>query len=167
MVGLLGLLSIKVRYVRVRLKKAGRQVKVVVVDDNELYVQTLKLLLSRAGYEVKVATGINAAFILAIREQPQLLITDYNLADGTGLELVERLAQIDKPGQSHYILMSGRSAENWRPLCAESQANKRIIGFLQKPFTFKELQALLTRLAQLIQMQNTSLGMFQTERGQG
>jgi DNA-binding response OmpR family regulator len=139
------------------LKKAGRQVKVVVVDDNELYVQTLRLLLSRAGYEVKVATGVNAAFNLAVDEQPQLLITDYNLADGTGLELVERLSQVDRPGQAHYILMSGRTAENWRPLCSESQASKRIIGFLQKPFTFKELQTLLARITQLIQLQSTSL----------
>ncbi len=126
------------------------KMKVMIIDDNELYLRTLKLLMSRAGYEVVTANSVDSGFDTTLRERPELVISDYNLADGTGLELLEKLRPLPHSliEQPHYIIMSGRPAEVWQPLCQESPVNTQVVGFLQKPFTFAELQKLLTGLAQ-------------------
>jgi CheY-like chemotaxis protein len=131
---------------RNELQEGFTGMKVIVVEDNEVYLRTIKLLLSKAGYDVRIASGISSGFALALQEQPDLIISDYNLADGTGLELVERLSGLRRLGQIPYVLMSGRSPENWKPMCEKSQARDRVAGFLQKPFTFAELQAVLSEL---------------------
>jgi two-component system chemotaxis response regulator CheY len=134
--------------------------KVIVVEDNELYLKTLKLLLSRAGYDVRVASGISGAFAMALQEQPDLIITDYNLGDGTGLELVERLSQLKRLGQRQYVVMSGRPPQEWRSVCEQSPASHRVAGFLQKPFTFAELQSVLTGLVQSDKSPETSEAVY-------
>jgi CheY-like chemotaxis protein len=122
--------------------------KVLLVEDNEIYLRTLRLLLTKAGYKVIIANGMIQAFGLALKEQPEVIITDYNLNDGTGLELVERATQLSGLGHSYYIVMSGRPPQEWKAPCEQSLAGHRIKGFLQKPFTFNELQALLSGLYQ-------------------
>jgi len=67
--------------------------KILLVEDDLTYSKIIKNFLQANGFEItavqKVAEGLN--FIE--RESPNLIITDYRLPDGTGMEILEKVIQ--------------------------------------------------------------------------
>jgi CheY-like chemotaxis protein len=99
-------------------------------------------VLGRAGYTVVEAHDGEEAIHLVRRHNGHidLVITDVVMARMGGLELARRVAR-EQPGLP-ILLMSGYSAE-------EIPENGLTIGFLQKPFTPRELlQKVATLLTQ-------------------
>ena len=88
--------------------------------------------LRGAGYEVKEASDGRDALAAITRERPLLLITDCNMPNMTGNELVEHLA-LDV--QLSLIPAIVTSALKQPPMPAN------VIVFLAKPFTMEKLQA--------------------------
>lgn len=70
------------------------RLRVMVVDDHQLLVQALVLALSReADMEVAATAGTVAGALALARERtPAVLLVDYHLPDGTGVDLVRALA---------------------------------------------------------------------------
>ncbi len=97
---------------RNKLPRPGRQVslpltvvlKILLVDDNEDTLGFLSTMLSRRGYEVATAGDLAEALRLAFEREFDLLISDIELPDGNGLELMEAIrARKPMPG----IALSG------------------------------------------------------------
>ncbi|HEV8353964.1 MAG TPA: response regulator transcription factor, partial [bacterium] len=67
---------------------AGRALRLLVVDDHEVVRQGLVALLDRrAGFEVAAEAGTVAESIEAARRhQPDIVIMDVRLPDGSGIE---------------------------------------------------------------------------------
>src|SRR5262245_19618749 len=67
--------------------------RVLVVDDNEDMLVSMKMLLERAGYQVEVASNGERAVRLQ-RERPvHVLITDIFMPDKNGIELIHHFKQ--------------------------------------------------------------------------
>lgn len=66
--------------------------RVLVVDDEPLVGRALERLLRRRGWAVTLTSGVNAACVVLSSEAFDLVVTDYSMADGTGLDLVHRIA---------------------------------------------------------------------------
>jgi CheY-like chemotaxis protein len=64
---------------------------VLVVDDHELNLKLLERLLEREGREVRAADSVAAAERALAEEQPDMIVLDLNLPDGSGLELTRKL----------------------------------------------------------------------------
>src|SRR4029077_2433744 len=65
-----------------------RRLKILLVDDNTDILNYLTEILTRRGQDVRTATGVAAALRVASEVDIDLLISDIELPDGTGLQLM-------------------------------------------------------------------------------
>lgn len=106
--------------------------KLLVVDDDSNFIETLTDMLDLYGINVVWADSIAKAMEIAQTEQPTVLLTDYQLPDGNGFMLAKQIG-----GNIKYkILMSGRSFSSAE--IQEAQANG-ISYVLTKPFDIAQL----------------------------
>ncbi|MEQ8769919.1 MAG: sigma-54 dependent transcriptional regulator [Phycisphaerales bacterium] len=68
---------------------------VLVVDDKEMMRDSVGSTLSRAGFEVIAASDGVAALDTIAKRRPDAVVTDLKMPNMTGLELLERVQQID------------------------------------------------------------------------
>jgi CheY-like chemotaxis protein len=67
------------------------QKHILVVDDEAVIRDLLDMFLSRSGYRVTAVSSAPEAEEVAGRDRPDLVITDLQLEDSDGLEMIERL----------------------------------------------------------------------------
>jgi DNA-binding response OmpR family regulator len=103
--------------------------RILLVDDHHDTAEALRNYLSRAGYEMTVASNIEAACRCVERQRFDLLLCDIGLPDGRGEHLLQKLR-----GTGHEfpaIALSGFGSET-------DIARSRAAGFhrhLTKPFS--------------------------------
>ena len=73
-----------------------RKAKILVVDDEHLIRWSLEQNLKKQGYEVVTAGTGEDALRLAREEQPELVLLDYHLPGINGLEVLQRLKELDE-----------------------------------------------------------------------
>ncbi|MDB4970767.1 MAG: sensor histidine kinase/response rgulator [Myxococcales bacterium] len=102
---------------------------VLLVDDEPAVLIALQLAFEDSpGFEVFTATSAEEALAVARKERLDLVITDKNLADASGIELARRL-QESHPGLA-VILITGYAN-------APSREDGRALGlaaYVEKPF---------------------------------
>jgi two-component system nitrate/nitrite response regulator NarL len=85
------------------------QVRILVVDDQPLFRRGLVAVLEAGGMTVVgAASGIREAAEMASRTQPDLVVADLRLADGSGIDLVRKLADMDRAAPRVVILTESR-----------------------------------------------------------
>jgi len=72
--------------------------KILLVEDDLTYSKIIKNFLQANGYEVTAVQKVAEALNCIEREDPNLVITDYRLPDGTGMEILEKVIY-DHPGK--------------------------------------------------------------------
>ncbi|MEW6622007.1 MAG: response regulator transcription factor [Bacillota bacterium] len=107
---------------------------VLIVEDEQKLNKLIKDYLSQEGYEVSSAfNGSDARMLLAGR-RPDLIVMDWMLPDGSGLDLCKEVRlKEDIP----IIMLTARSDEFDRVLGLEMGAD----DYITKPFSFRELAA--------------------------
>jgi CheY-like chemotaxis protein len=117
---------------------AGKR-RILVVDDHDDTLRSMKLLLSRLGYEVLGADCMSDALRIAEEQHFDILLSDIGLPDGSGLELLKRIRQRrDVPA----LALSGFGMD-------EDVERSRDAGFsdhLTKPVSVDRLQAAIAEL---------------------
>ncbi len=108
---------------------------VLVVDDEVHIVYIVAIKLRNNGYEVISADNGAEALELALREKPDIVVTDFQMPVMTGLELVEKLRQHEETKDLPVIMLTARSFA----IEQEQQDALRISGCLSKPFSPREL----------------------------
>ena len=110
--------------------------KIMIVDDDRSTVSLLTLLLQLEGFEVVAAEARTSAFDSVLAERPALVLLDFFLADGEGLEVLMRVrAQAELSG-TRVIVLSGMEVSD---KCLAAGAD----GFLLKPYAPEDLIALI------------------------
>jgi CheY-like chemotaxis protein len=64
---------------------------ILVVEDHDDTLRSMKMLLTRLGYEVLSAENMTDALRISEEQHFDILLSDIGLPDGTGLELLRRL----------------------------------------------------------------------------
>ena len=108
---------------------------VLVVDDEIHIVHVVAIKLRNNGYEVISADNGAEALELAIRDKPDIIVTDYQMPVMTGLELVDNLRRHEETKDTPVIMLTARSFA----ISREQQDELKISGCLSKPFSPKEL----------------------------
>ncbi len=108
---------------------------VLVVDDEIHIVHVVAIKLRNNGYEVISADNGAEALELALREKPDIIVTDFQMPVMTGLELVENLRRHEETKDIPVIMLTARSFA----IEQEQQDALQISGCLSKPFSPKEL----------------------------
>src|SRR5581483_8950501 len=75
----------------VGMRPSRRKARILVVDDSPDALTLLRLFLSAEGFEVITARGGAEALQLVPRQLPDLVITDYEMPEATGLDLCPHL----------------------------------------------------------------------------
>jgi DNA-binding response OmpR family regulator len=111
-----------------------RQVRALVVDDEETILEFLGMGLGYEGFTVETAPDGRAALAVAERFRPDLVILDVMLPGLDGVEVCKRLRAMGNMG----IIM----------LTAKGEVDERVAGldagaddYVPKPFRFQELLA--------------------------
>ena len=115
--------------------------RILVVDDHDDTLRSMKLLLSRLGYEVLAADNMSGALRIAEAQHFDILLSDIGLPDGSGLELLKRIRRWrDVPA----LALSGFGMD-------EDVERSRDAGFsdhLTKPVSIDRLQAAIAELTE-------------------
>lgn len=72
-------------------------IKILLAEDDEAIVETLREFLSGEGYSVSSASGQKAAVEMAGKEHFDLLLLDVSLADGNGFGIFEQTRELGIP----------------------------------------------------------------------
>ena len=113
--------------------------RILVVDDEAHIVQVLSLKLRNAGYDVITAADGEEALEMALKEPPDLVITDFQMPFMTGLELCQAMARESATAGIPVIMLTARGYA----LDTDDLAIGNIRDVLSKPFPVSELVALL------------------------
>jgi signal transduction histidine kinase/ActR/RegA family two-component response regulator len=71
-----------------------RSLRILLVEDNADTLSYLSEILTRRGHEVRTATGVSQAMRIAAEIEIDLLISDIELPDGTGMQLMGAIRAI-------------------------------------------------------------------------
>ncbi len=82
--------------------------KILVVDDEPDTLSLLGMTLTRAGYTVLKAPTAKTALDLARQEQPDLIILDVMLPDGSGVDVLKTLRAEASTAQVVFFTAKGR-----------------------------------------------------------
>ena len=113
---------------------------VLVVEDEESLLQTLRYNLSRAGHAVRLCTDGSVGLEMALENPPDLLVLDLMLPGVDGLEICRRLrAEVTNAAVSHVpiLILTARDEEIDKVVGLEVGAD----DYLTKPFSMHELLA--------------------------
>lgn len=109
--------------------------KVLVVDDEIHIVHVVAIKLRNNDYDVISAENGAEAFKLACSENPDIIVTDYQMPVMSGLELIERLRQCEQTKDIPVIMLTARSFA----IEDRQKEDLQISQCLSKPFSPKEL----------------------------
>jgi DNA-binding response OmpR family regulator len=113
---------------------------VLLVEDNELAREALRLLLQVTGHRVSVAGSVAEALRVARLERPDLVLLDLTLPDGDGLDIVRELLVEENPPT--FVALTGHDGVEVAQLCRATGCTTVLV----KPVSSKELVATLDPL---------------------
>ena len=101
----------------------------LLVDDNDVFLETASLLLEREGLTVVgMASSIAEALQQARELRPDLILVDIGLGDESGFTLARLLAGDGQSGGGEVILISTAAEADYREMIDDSP----VAGFLAK-----------------------------------
>jgi two-component system phosphate regulon response regulator PhoB len=119
----------------------------LVVDDESAIRDMLRMALDIAGFRCLEADNILDAYTLIVDERPDIILLDWMLPGGSGLELLRRLKRNDATREVPVIMLTAKTAEDNLVQGLEVGAD----DYITKPFAPRELiariKALLRRSA--------------------
>ncbi|CAH2214765.1 response regulator [Tepidibacter aestuarii] len=72
------------------------RIRVVVIDDEEDILYTIKEICTFGGYDVLTATSGRKGYELCKKHKPQLVIVDYHMPDWDGINTVKKIRSINQ-----------------------------------------------------------------------
>lgn len=119
-----------------------KQKKIVIVDDFTGVRSILRESLVKRGYLVLEASGGEEALKYFDGTQIDLLITDYDMPDMNGADLISKIRAMTRYIYTPVIVLSGIRKERIN----DQLEGLNIAAFLQKPFEIKQFYSIIERL---------------------
>jgi CheY-like chemotaxis protein len=116
--------------------------KILIVDDNEVNVEYLKVLLSKAGYIVLASLDAKAAISLAESELPDLILMDIMMPNLDGFEALKILKAMDKLKNIPVIAVTAQAMKGDKEKTIQAGFN----DYIAKPINYKELLEKIKKL---------------------
>ena len=116
------------------------EIKILILDDDLLCLESLSNFLASEGYSVETSSDIDAAWDAIDRVSFDVVATDYMLKESNGLELIKHTKQV-KP-DTFTILFTGYSS----PELLLKLKTHPVDLFLAKPLVLKKILCLLDTL---------------------
>lgn len=111
--------------------------RTLIVDDDEAYLELLRMILKRQGHVVYEASDGLQAWNLLQNDPIPFVITDWMLPEIDGVELIRRIRTANFPNYTYLILLTAKKTPNDIVNGLEAGAD----DYLTKPFDVSELRA--------------------------
>jgi len=108
--------------------------RLLIVDDDESFLDNLETALSSAGYEVDSALSPEKALALLAARSYELVITDLRMPGTDGLSIYEAIREVDRSVPVVVLTGHGRADE------AAKAISMGCADYLRKPITLDELK---------------------------
>ena len=108
--------------------------RVLIVDDEEDILETLKLSLELEGYQISTARSGNEGLGKVLSEDYNFILSDVRMSDGDGLFFLEKVREMNSRVPP-FLLFSGFSE-----IDKETAIEKGAINLLDKPLDFDLIQ---------------------------
>ena len=108
---------------------------ILIVDDSETVRQVLQLALGNAGYQVVEAEDGFDALVKLSGAQIDMLITDLNMPNMDGLELIKKVREEGTHRFTPIVMLTTESSEEKKKAGREAGAS----GWIVKPFKPEQL----------------------------
>ena len=133
---------------------------VLIVDDEFAIRDMLRMALEIAEFRCIEADNIQLAFTLVVDERPDIVLLDWMLPGGSGLELLRRIKRDEATNEIPVIMITAKTAEDNVIQGLDCGADDYIV----KPFAPREL---IARVKALQTGQRDYSNLIQTVRGTG
>lgn len=111
----------------------------LLVDDDDTFRQVLQRAMTRRGFDVMTAGGVEEAIRLARLNPPEYAVVDLRMPGSSGLELVRFLHELDE--QTRIVMLTGYAS-----IATAVEAIKLgAVHYLAKPATPDEILAAFER----------------------
>jgi two-component system phosphate regulon response regulator PhoB len=115
---------------------------VLIVDDEFAIRDMLCMALEMSDFHCLQADGIHQAYTLVVDERPDIVLLDWMLPGGSGLELLRRLKRNDSTRDLPVIMLTAKTAEDNVIQGLDVGAD----DYITKPFSPRELIARIKAL---------------------
>lgn len=115
---------------------------VLIVDDESAIRDMLRMALEIAEFRCLEAENIQQAYTVAVDERPDLVLLDWMLPGGSGLELLRRFKRNDNTRELPVIMLTAKTAEDNLIQGLHVGAD----DYITKPFAPRELIARIKAL---------------------
>lgn len=122
------------------LPSVGAKRRVVIIDDEPAFAETLTKMVKSLGFDVTVSTDARSSYTFELKTS-DVVFVDVLMPNVSGLQVLEILAQ--QKTRSSIVLMSGHLE---RLDEAEKLARKldlNLVGALEKPFRIEDVKDVL------------------------
>src|SRR5690554_1758460 len=110
-------------------------VKILVIEDEQLLLQSIKTSLEKEGFLVEIAMDYHSALEKVFMYEYDCILLDIMLPNGSGFEILEALKKYDK--SENIIIISAKDSLDDKLLGLELGAD----DYITKPFHLAELNA--------------------------
>lgn len=119
-----------------------KQIKILIIDDENEYSFLLKRNLERRSYKVLVASDGKKGLQLARRHKPNLIFLDIMMPGMNGIEVLKNLKENVDTLSIPVVMLTGREDEQTKQMAA-SLYNE---DYLVKPIDVEELHARIEKI---------------------
>ncbi len=109
-------------------------VRLVAIDDDPLSLELVREALETEGLEIFTAGNAGSGLDLVVHKQPQIVLVDLRLPDVSGMDLLERILEVD-PGTDVILITAHHSTES-----AVEAIRKGAYDYLDKPISIARLR---------------------------
>ena len=127
--------------------------KILIAEDDDLYLRVLTKHLQNENYEVLIARNGNEAFEKAVESIPDLVISDWMMPEMSGEEFCKALKQHEDLKWSYFIMVTSKDKVEDLVMGLEGGAD----DFLTKPFDPKELMARVRTGLRIVALQRENV----------
>lgn len=133
--------------------------KILIVDDENLLRISLRKALEKKGIAALEAKNLKEAKEIIVNEEPDLVLLDINLPDGSGLEILDWAKNSFPFMQFIMITAYGKIKD------AVEAIKKGAFHYLEKPFEMEELFAYIERIKEYLNLKKEVLKFEKFEEG--
>lgn len=115
----------------------SEEAKILIVDDESAIRDMIAIALETAGFEFMMAENSHEAHVSIVDSKPDLVLLDWMLPSGSGVDLARRLKKDELTADLPIIMLTARTSE-------DSKVQGLDVGvddYITKPFSPRELVA--------------------------
>jgi len=118
---------------------------ILIVDDSQTLRMSLIKMISDLGFSaVEAGSGLEGLEVLQANPDIHLVLSDYNMPDMNGIEMVNKIKSIDTLKHVKCVIVTSIGKEGNALLQAAKEAG--VVAWITKPVQKRQLENLITKL---------------------